>query len=148
MAPAEDSRPYVTFGNSDPEISAMCAVASVMDELDVDARHRVATWLHARYAGGSTEAATVASPAWPEREPFAGRPYSDQTRAIICCLRDEFPEGATPALVADRTGVDRNIVKSTLHRLRKTSVVTTEARGFYRLVRPEVLDADLRRRAE
>ena len=115
----------------DIELSAMATIGEALDKLDDASRERVRAWIDARFAGHhpSAEAGAIAASA-AGRSTKAGRPHSPSTRRILASLRDQSP--ATPQAVAIRTGLDRKNVKSCLHRLTKTGIVVTEARGLYR----------------
>jgi hypothetical protein len=123
------------------EFTAMAAIVEALDGLDIDARARVLrgveTWYVNRSAAENGRS-TSANPSGAQSDRSAGRPYSPATRRVIESLCDQSP--ATPAAISKRAGLDRNLVKSTLHRLAKAGVVVREVRGLYRLA---TLDMEL-----
>jgi hypothetical protein len=121
------------------EFAAMAAIVDVLDGLDSGARTRVLRGVDAWYANplfADDGLSTSTDPSETQSSRSVGRPYSPATRRIIQSLRDRSP--ATPAAISKRTGLDRNLAKSTLHRLAKSGVVVREARGLYRLATPAI----------
>lgn len=121
------------------EFAAMAAIVDALDGLDIAARTRVLRGVEAWYANpfaAGERPSTLANPSGAQSSRSAGRPYSPATRRVIESLRDQSP--ATPVAISKRAGLDRNLVKSTLHRLAKAGVVVREVRGLYRLATPDI----------
>ena len=77
-----------------------------------------------RLAGGSLEAARQAAD-----EARATSGLGDNSAAIVAAVQ-AFP-GCSPSIIADKTGIERNNVNQTLHRLVNGGRLTKEGRGSY-----------------